>query len=91
MFKIATWNVNSIRVRLPHVLQWLAEAKPDVLALQETKILDLDFPVMEINQAGYECVFSGQRTYNGMAILSRKKRPMSLLIFRICKILNVEC
>jgi exodeoxyribonuclease-3 len=73
MFKIATWNVNSLRVRLPHVLQWLAEVQPDVLALQETKVIDEDFPFAEINQAGYECVFSGQRTYNGMAILSKKK------------------
>lgn len=73
MFKIATWNVNSLRVRLPHVLQWLEEAKPDVLALQETKIPDADFPIEEINKAGYECVFSGQKTYNGMAVLSRQK------------------
>lgn len=73
MFKIATWNVNSLRVRLPHVLQWLAEVQPDVLALQEIKLPDTDFPLAEINQAGYECVFSGQRTYNGMAILTRKK------------------
>lgn len=71
-FKIATWNVNSLRVRLPHVLQWLAAAKPDVLALQETKLPDPDFPVAEINQAGYECVFSGQKTYNGMAFLTKK-------------------
>ncbi len=70
---IATLNVNSLRVRLTHVLQWLKEHQPDILALQETKIPDEDFPITEINNAGYECVFSGQRTYNGMAILSRKK------------------
>lgn len=73
MLKIATWNVNSLRVRLPHVLEWLANVQPDVLALQETKLPDHDFPIAEINQAGYECVFSGQPAYNGMAILSRKK------------------
>ena len=70
-FKIATWNVNSLRVRLPQVLDWLASAQPDVLALQETKLTDPDFPVTEIRAAGYEVVFSGQKTYNGMAILSR--------------------
>jgi len=69
--KIATWNVNSLRVRLPHVLEWLASNKPDILALQETKMIDEDFPAAEIKQAGYEVIFSGQKTYNGMAILSR--------------------
>lgn len=71
MLKIATWNVNSLRVRLPHVLQWLAEVKPDILALQETKLPDPDFPITEIQNAGYQCLFSGQKTYNGMAILTR--------------------
>jgi len=69
--KIATWNVNSINVRLPHVLQWMETAKPDVLALQETKMTDDKFPADEIKQAGYEVVFSGQKTYNGVAILSK--------------------
>jgi exodeoxyribonuclease-3 len=71
-FKIATWNVNSLRVRLPQVLEWLEKAKPDVLALQETKISDPDFPVADIQNAGYQIVYSGQKTYNGMAILSRE-------------------
>jgi exodeoxyribonuclease III len=70
---IATWNVNSLRVRLPHVLAWLDRVKPDVLALQETKLPDADFPVEAIRAAGYEVVFSGQKTYNGVAILSRNK------------------
>jgi exodeoxyribonuclease-3 len=70
--KIATWNVNSLRVRLPHVLDWLASAKPDVLALQETKLIDDDFPIAALREAGYEVVFSGQKTYNGVAILSRE-------------------
>ncbi len=70
-FKIATWNVNSLRVRLPHVLEWLAAHKPDVLALQETKLIDTDFPIDVIKQAGYEVCYSGQKTYNGMAVLSR--------------------
>jgi exodeoxyribonuclease III len=72
-YKIATWNVNSLRVRLPHVLEWLSTNQPDLLALQEIKMPDEDFPTTEIHQAGYECIFSGQRTYNGMAILSKTK------------------
>lgn len=69
--KIATWNVNSLRVRLPHLLQWLAEHKPDIVALQETKLLDQNFPHEELLAAGYYARCSGQPTYNGVAILSR--------------------
>ncbi len=69
--KIATWNVNSLKVRLPHLLQWLAENPVDVLCLQETKLTDDKFPVAEINAAGYQVAFSGQKTYNGVAILSK--------------------
>ena len=71
--KIATWNVNSLKVRLEHVLQWLDENRPDVLALQETKSIDENFPMDAINEAGYEVVFSGQKTYNGVAVISKKK------------------
>lgn len=70
-FKIATWNVNSLRVRLPHVLKWLNDVKPDVLAIQETKLIDDDFPYSAIQELGYFVVASGQKTYNGVAILSR--------------------
>jgi exodeoxyribonuclease-3 len=69
--KIATWNVNSLRVRLPHVLQWLAAVQPDVLAIQETKTVDAQFPLVELQAAGYHTVFAGQKTYNGVAILSK--------------------
>lgn len=69
--KIATWNVNSLKVRLPHVLRWLAAAQPDVLAMQETKTVDENFPLAAITAAGYKAVFSGQKTYNGVAILSK--------------------
>jgi len=69
--KLATWNVNSLKVRLPHVLQWLQAQQPDVLCLQETKTEDEKFPVMEIEAAGYKAAYSGQKTYNGVAILSR--------------------
>ena len=70
--RIATWNVNSLNVRLPHVLDWLDEHRPDVLMLQETKLTDDRFPVAELRSAGYHAVFSGQKTYNGVAILSRE-------------------
>lgn len=69
--KIATWNVNSLRVRLPHVLQWLAATQPDVLAIQETKTVDEQFPLADIEATGYKAVFAGQKTYNGVAILSK--------------------
>lgn len=69
--KIATWNVNSLKVRLPQVLRWLAEHQIDVLCLQETKLTDANFPVAELAAAGYEATFAGQKTYNGVAILSR--------------------
>ena len=71
MLKIATWNVNSLNVRLPQVLDWLRTQQPDILALQETKLSDPDFPTLDIAEVGYQAVFSGQKTYNGVAILSR--------------------
>lgn len=69
--KLATWNVNSLKVRLPHLLEWLAANPLDVVCLQETKQQDADFPQAELQAAGYHSVFSGQKTYNGVAILSR--------------------
>ena len=69
--KLACWNVNSLKVRLPHVLQWLQTSQVDVLCLQETKLTDDKFPVSEIEAAGYHVEFNGQKTYNGVAILSR--------------------
>lgn len=70
--KIATWNVNSLKVRLPHVLDWLAANPVDALCLQETKQQDADFPQADLQAAGYHSVFAGQKTYNGVAILSRE-------------------
>ncbi len=70
--KIATWNVNSLKVRLPHLLDWLAARQPDVVCLQETKLEDDKFPRQEIEAAGYQVVHSGQKTYNGVAILARQ-------------------
>ncbi len=69
--KIASWNVNSLKVRLPQVLDWLRERQPDILALQETKLTDPDFPTLDIASAGYQAAFAGQKTYNGVAVLSR--------------------
>ena len=68
---VATWNVNSLRVRLPHLTEWLAANPVDVVALQETKIPDEDFPRAEIEALGLQVAYSGQRTYNGVAILAR--------------------
>ncbi|HOM13197.1 MAG TPA: exodeoxyribonuclease III [Rubrivivax sp.] len=69
--KLATWNVNSLSVRLPQVLAWLQANPVDVLALQETKLSDERFPAAEIEAAGYRAVWFGQKTYNGVALLSR--------------------
>ena len=69
--KIATWNVNSLRVRLPQVLVWLDANRPDVLAIQETKLTDDNFPAEPLAAAGYHATWHGQPTYNGVAILSR--------------------
>lgn len=71
--KIVTFNANSIRTRLEIILNWLRENCPDVLAVQETKAQDKDFPIEAINEAGYNCVFKGQKSYNGVAILSPHK------------------
>lgn len=71
--KFASWNVNSLRVRLPQVLSWLEATGVDVLGLQETKTPDNDFPVDDINAAGFDVVFSGQKTYNGVALLARRE------------------
>ncbi|HKQ24532.1 MAG TPA: exodeoxyribonuclease III [Burkholderiales bacterium] len=70
--KLAAWNVNSLKVRLPHLLEWLARERPDAVCLQETKIEDAKFSLEAIEQAGYRVAFSGQKTYNGVAILARE-------------------
>ena len=70
--RLATWNVNSLRVRLPHLKNWIAANPVDAIALQETKLPDPDFPREEVEALGFAAVFSGQRTYNGVAILSKE-------------------
>ena len=69
--KIASWNVKSLKVRLPQVLAWLQAAQPDVLAIQETKLEDDNFPRAAFEDAGWHVVFSGQKTYNGVAMVAR--------------------
>src|SRR6266850_287583 len=69
--KIASWNVNSVKVRLPHLLAFLEDAQPDVLCLQETKCLADEFPRLEIAALGYRVETLGQRAYNGVALVSR--------------------
>lgn len=77
--KIATWNVNSLKVRLPQLLDWLAASAPDVVCLQETKLEDANFPRAEIEAAGYQVAFSGQKTYNGVALLARGEAPADVV------------
>jgi exodeoxyribonuclease III len=76
--KIASWNVNSVKVRLPHLLSYLEDAQPDVLCLQETKCPPADFPRLELGGLGYRVETIGQRAYNGVALIS--KRPAEDII-----------
>ena len=77
--RLATWNVNSLKVRLPHLVDWLAREKPDVACLQETKIEDANFPAAELRAAGYAAVYCGQKAYNGVAILARAQPEPRLI------------
>ncbi len=80
-FKIATYNANSIRIRLPQILDWLARENPDVLCVQETKVQDKDFPLQAFQDAGYHVLFRGQKSYAGVAIISRSAPEMALAGF----------
>ena len=77
--KLATFNINNINRRLPNLLQWLRAARPDIVCLQELKSTDDDFPLSSIEKAGYGAVWHGQKTWNGVAILARKKHPIVLV------------
>ena len=79
--KIATWNVNSMKVRLPHVLEWLAANQPDILVLQEIKQVTEAFPGDELAEAGYQSIANGQKTYNGVAVISRTAASDPVLEF----------
>jgi exodeoxyribonuclease III len=70
---LATWNVNSLKVRLPHLLDWLTTHRVDIVCLQETKLIDENFPVAALAEAGYAAAFAGQKTYNGVALLTRRE------------------
>jgi exodeoxyribonuclease III len=72
LMKLATWNVNSLKIRLPQLLDWLGEHQPDVACLQEIKLEDEKCPLSELDGVGYHCLVSGQKTYNGVAILSKQ-------------------
>ncbi|HWE78588.1 MAG TPA: exodeoxyribonuclease III, partial [Pseudolabrys sp.] len=74
--KIATFNINNVRRRLPNLLAWLARSKPDIVCLQELKAADTEFPADRIEAAGYRAVWQGEKTWNGVAILSRVGEPL---------------
>ena len=74
--KIASFNINNVRKRLPDLLEWLRQAKPDVVCLQELKTTDAEFPAAAIRGAGYEAVWKGQKSWNGVAILGRRAAPI---------------
>ena len=76
MIKLATWNVNSVKARLPLLLRWLKEAAPDVVMLQEIKTQSAEFPSEAVEELGYNAVAVGQKTYNGVALLA--KRPIEI-------------
>ncbi len=78
---VATWNINSIRMRLPRLLQWLERRQPDVVCLQETKVVNQDFPAGPLQDLGYHCTFHGQKSYNGVAVLSRS--PIESVVARL--------
>jgi exodeoxyribonuclease-3 len=89
--KLATWNVNSLKVRLPQLLAWVAAEQPDIVCLQETKLDDPHFPRQEIEAAGYHVVFSGQKTYNGVALLARNAQPISSTATRCTRTNRSAC
>ena len=76
--RIATYNVNGIRARLPHLLRWLEREQPDVACLQELKAVSEGFPILDIRAAGYEAIWHGQRSWNGVAILTRGVKPVEV-------------
>lgn len=81
MIKLASWNVNSLKVRLDQVMDWLNASQVDILALQETKLVDEQFPLQVFKEQGFEVAFSGQKTYNGVALISRS--PLTDLVMDI--------
>src|SRR5687767_5403792 len=76
--KVATFNVNGIGTRLPHLLQWLAKAQPDIVCLQELKATDKAFPAYDLRKAGYGAIWRGERLWNGVAILAKGAQPVEI-------------
>ena len=76
--KIATYNVNGVKGRLPVLLRWLEESKPDIACLQEIKTSDDTFPAAALEEAGYQAIWHGQKSYNGVAILARGEAPIEV-------------
>ena len=74
--KIATFNINNVKRRLPNLLEWLRSAEPDVVCLQELKVTDAEFPITPIERAGYQAVWRGQKSWNGVAILAHQRKPV---------------
>ncbi len=74
--KIATFNINNIKRRLPTLLKWLRKTKPDIVCLQELKATDTEFPAAALQKAGYGAIWRGQKTWNGVAILGRDGQPV---------------
>src|SRR5688572_9907402 len=81
MLKIATFNANSLRARLGIVLDWLQKEQPDILSIQETKVQDHEFPREPFESAGWQVVFRGQKSYNGVAFVSKK--PLQNVVLRL--------
>jgi exodeoxyribonuclease-3 len=88
VFKLASWNVNSLKIRLDQVLEWLDSSQVDVLALQETKLIDENFPVQAFKERGFHIVFSGQKTYNGVAIIS--KHPIEDVVMDVPDLIDPQ-
>lgn len=86
--QIATWNVNSLKVRLPQVLEWLQNTSCDVLTLQELKLDNPFFPIDAFTELGYHCAFNGQKTYNGVAIIS--KHPIEDVVYDIPEYADIQ-
>ena len=76
--KIATFNINNVNKRLPNLLAWLKTARPDIVCLQELKCTDSDFPAAALKRVGYQAVWRGQKTWNGVAILARDAKPVMI-------------
>ena len=88
--KISTWNVNSVRARIDNIKKYLIDSSPDILLLQEIKTVNETFPVSEFKEMGYISYVHGQKSYNGVSILSKKKIPNTLMRKKISSLLSIK-